>query len=547
MQTKYNAYRIRTSAMVTGLILSIGIAYSACASDLSDQSLSSKIDLLNGRLTVDMPKGTVLDSTPRSTMSEASEVREQETRASVTTGNQRLDLLVRELYAVSGKDFGGNAKKVFEPKLKEGNSKFLLTNKTSKSGLRMCQLISLEATKSNSGNQVVDTAIVENKDGTVQYITVRANSEAAKDWKGVSTLAENILNTIAPGSKTLLSKSRTIEMDTFYGLVAAVQDGTATNSEGGADFHVFTFNKMHELGTPAAYLSVYIGQHPAYRPKDPSTGETGTILGQSIKWQEEQANSMRAAQTLVPLQGTPTVLHIFCVASSEEEISGLIKIAESLSINEKAPANQPPQKAFLLYISNKLPDAIAVCDAAIVSDPGNKDILRVRANSQMKLKEYQAASENYSALIKLEPRNNGNIINRAKCFYELGKYQNTVEDCNQAIEAKLVGNTALILRGQAYTQLKKFKDAQSDFDKALQSDPKDSSCYICRAQLYRTEGAYNKAIADCTKANSIWENDEALVERAQSYEKIGRKDLADKDRFRADEIKTGSSNSHWPY
>jgi Tfp pilus assembly protein PilF len=531
-----------------GLILSIGTASPAESAKLTDQALSSKINLLDGRLTIDMPTGTEVDSEHSSIKrDEASEVLHKETRASVKLDKQQLDLSVRELYATSGNNFDGNARKVFEPNLEAGKSKLSLGVKTIKSGLKMCQLKTEEAAKSNTQNQIVETAIVENTDGTVQFISIRANSDAAKSWKAVSTLADNILSSIAPGTKTLPTKSRKIEIDTFYGLVSLVPEGTATNSDVGADFHVFTFNKIHELGTPAAYLSIYIGQHPAYRPKDLSAGRPGTILGQPIKWQEEHANSLHLAQTLVPLQGTPTVLHIFCVAGSDQDISELIKIAEGLSTNEKAPANLPPQKASLLYICDKFQEAAAVCDAALKSDPVNRDLLRVRADSHMKLKEYQAASLDYSALIKLDKEVSGNIINRAKCFYELGKYQSTVEDCNQAIDANLAGNTALILRGQANTQLKNFKDAQRDFDKALQYDSKDSSCYIARAQLYRAEGAFKKAIEDCTKANSIWENDEALAERACNYEKIGLKNLALKDRARAAEINTGSTNHHWPW
>lgn len=547
MQMKLG-FHVQAAAVASALLLSIGIAPSVCASELSEQALSNKIDVLNGRLTIDMPNGTVVHSEHRSKdMSEASEVQIKETIATVTVGKQQLDLSVRELFAASGRDFVGNAEKVFKPILNDGKSKVSLTFKTIKSGLRMCQVSNAEAAESNTENQIVDAAIVENKDGTVQYISIRANVEAAKDWKAVSTLAGNILSSVAPGNKALPTKARRIEIDSFYGLLASVPDGTATNSDESADFHVFTFHKVHELGTPDGFLSVYIGQHPAYRPKDPTRGMPATILGQSIRWQEEHANSMHAAQTLVPLQGTPTVLHLFCVAGSEEEIAGLIKIAESLSVNEKAPANQPPQKAFFLYICKKYQDAIAICDAALKYEPMDKNLLHVRADSFMKLQKYEAACEDYSALIKLEPKTTSNIINRAKCFYELGRYQNAVEDCNQAINANVTDNAILILRGLAETQLKNFNGARRDFEKVLKSDPEDSSCYIARAQLYRAEGAYKKAIEDCTKANSIWENDDALIERAVSYERLGLKDLAARDRSRAAEINNGSKNSHWPW
>ncbi|MBK8221684.1 MAG: tetratricopeptide repeat protein [Candidatus Obscuribacter sp.] len=546
MQRKNPGYPVLKNAWTTTVVLIIGLASSAYSAELSDRALSSKIDLLDGRLTIDMPSGTVSDSHCHAKGTKvASEVIQKETRASVTAGRQRLDLSVRELFATSGKNFDGSAIKVLQPKPTEGNSNFSL--RTSKSGLRMCQATTKVAAKAGTGSQVVNTAIVENSDGTVQLITISVNSEAARDWKAVSTMAERILNSIAPGTKTLPTISRKIEIDTFYGLVASVPDGIATNCFESADFHVFTFNKLHELSSPAAYLSIYIGQHPSYTPKDPNTGRPGSILNQSIRWQEEHQNSMHAAQTLVPLEGTPTILHIFCVASTPEEISDLIKIAETLSVSENAPANQPTQKAFLLYVSNKLREAVAVCDAALKFAPRNKDLLRVRADSHIKLKEYQLASEDYTALISLNKKAIGNIINRAKCFYELGKYQNTVEDCNKAIEANLTGNAALILRAQANTQLKKFRDAHRDLEKAIQSDPEHPSGYIARAQLYRVEGAYSKAIEDCTKANSLWETDEALIERAFNYEKIGQKDLAEKDRSRAAEITKGPSNSNWPW
>jgi hypothetical protein len=114
-------------AWAAGLILSIGTASPAESAKLTDQALSSKINLLDGRLTIDMPTGTEVDSEHSSIKrDEASEVLHKETRASVKLDKQQLDLSVRELYATSGNNFDGNARKVFEPNLEAGKSNQIL-------------------------------------------------------------------------------------------------------------------------------------------------------------------------------------------------------------------------------------------------------------------------------------------------------------------------------------------------------------------------------------------------------------------------------------
>lgn len=90
--------------LAAGLILSIGTASHADSAELKEEALSSKINLLDGRLTIDVPTGTEVDSERLSQKrDEASEIQDKETRASVKVEKLRLDISAKELFETSGK------------------------------------------------------------------------------------------------------------------------------------------------------------------------------------------------------------------------------------------------------------------------------------------------------------------------------------------------------------------------------------------------------------------------------------------------------------
>lgn len=64
----------------------------------------------------------------------------------------------------------------------------------------------------------------------------------------------------------------------------------------------------------------------------------------------------------------------------------------------------------------------------------------------------------------------------------------------------------------------------------------DDTAYLNRARLYESLGKHKEAVTDYSTSIDLSPSTTALKERANVYDKIGRKDLADKDRKEAERI-----------
>ncbi len=96
---------------------------------------------------------------------------------------------------------------------------------------------------------------------------------------------------------------------------------------------------------------------------------------------------------------------------------------------------------------------------------------------------------------------------------------------------------SLVYREVACLQaLHKTDEAVLCINNLIKQNKQDDSSYLCRARIYESMGKHKEAIADYSKAYDLLPSTTALKERASVYDRIGRKDLADKDRKDAERI-----------
>jgi len=117
------------------------------------------------------------------------------------------------------------------------------------------------------------------------------------------------------------------------------------------------------------------------------------------------------------------------------------------------------------------------------------------------LKQYDKAVAEYTKAIAVNPKNDEAYIARARDYIELRKYDKAVDDCTTVIRLNPKDEEAYKLRGDALCLSKQFEKAIPDFSKAIDLDPQN-----------------------------CWR---ALGARADAYDKLGKRDLAEKDRLKA--------------
>ncbi|MFN6563827.1 MAG: tetratricopeptide repeat protein [Nostoc sp. ChiSLP01] len=127
---------------------------------------------------------------------------------------------------------------------------------------------------------------------------------------------------------------------------------------------------------------------------------------------------------------------------------------------------------------------------------------------------YEGAVQDFSQLIKLEPKNALAYNKRGDAYYRLGDYEQAQADSSQAILLNPQDANAYYDRGFALYELGKYKEAIADYTQTIKLNSQDAYAYYGRG-LARIQIKDNKgALGDFTKAIAIKpEYTEAYLQR----------------------------------
>jgi len=266
----------------------------------------------------------------------APEPNADETRIVLDGGKERLVVVANETHALAGSNFAKNVQRVINEWQGEDKhqSYIVAPNVISHDGLKLI-VVTLKNGATQSGEaRLVEACFACGKDGTVQYVAAYANPEAAKDWSGISGLAQRIIETLVPGQAQSHLERRTVEIDPDLGLKISLPEGIMYIDQPGPDFHVCHFYPCRELGEHAAGMGIYIGYAPNFQPANSTKQESGVVLGQSVGWFESKKGDEHQFEALIHPREIPRVaLHIFLSSTDERDLTALKKVAETLTIS----------------------------------------------------------------------------------------------------------------------------------------------------------------------------------------------------------------------
>jgi len=154
--------------------------------------------------------------------------------------------------------------------------------------------------------------------------------------------------------------------------------------------------------------------------------------------------------------------------------------------------------------------------------------------------DYKQAEVEIDRAIALMPNAKKYYQFRYKIYRVLKKYDQAIADCTEVIALDPEYPTSeLVNRAEIYMVQKKYTEAIKDYTAAIKAaDKRAERIYVDRALAYQMLNMHAEAAADCTKALSHLainkanrrHDYKALKIRAESYEKLGKKDLAANDR-----------------
>lgn len=157
-------------------------------------------------------------------------------------------------------------------------------------------------------------------------------------------------------------------------------------------------------------------------------------------------------------------------------------------------------------------------------NPNESKAYSRRSAAWVELGNYQEAIKDYTQCLKLQPNFVKGYVARAGLFKDAGNLQRAIDDCTHAISIGSDWNhIAYRLRGDCYGLLKNYQAAIEDYSQSIRSDPENiEGCYQKRGYCHQQLEHYHEAIEDCTQAlrcNS--EIIECYQIRAQSHQALG--------------------------
>ena len=326
----------RMSLVVGSLVASVGwwSAPTLAASFADLPPDWGEVALLNDRLRVRAPKAAA-PAPPGFGLMEAPAAPEHRLRLIIDSGPLRLVALVAELFRVSP---GGLAQlgPAFLKTIGEDRRIGPLSVAPSATGADGLEVLEYEprgAVKLGDAN-FIRGVLTKLPDGTVQSINFFVNDPALADLPAARRLIADMIASLKPGSRPLLTGMRaqppggTLTLDLLPGYTAYWQRGP--------DFDVYWIEHLVPLNQPSGRLGIYSGHHPQRgRHPDNARMQRVVLFGVAAQWYvwEGPANLTNAPrfflEAFVPESGTRLMRHVFLEAITAAESADFQRMAES--------------------------------------------------------------------------------------------------------------------------------------------------------------------------------------------------------------------------
>ncbi len=163
-----------------------------------------------------------------------------------------------------------------------------------------------------------------------------------------------------------------------------------------------------------------------------------------------------------------------------------------------------------------------------------------RGLALMDVGRFNEAVDDFTFVIRHEPRIAGFFDNRQNAFRRSGQLDDALKDANEAI--RLAPTYSFVFRGRAnvYNDMGKFDLAALDYDQAIRLAPDHRGLFIDRGKIFRSQSKFDQAISDFSHALDLdkkWTA--AYRERGLTYKMTGQSQPAVEDLTAYDRLEPG--------
>jgi tetratricopeptide (TPR) repeat protein len=148
----------------------------------------------------------------------------------------------------------------------------------------------------------------------------------------------------------------------------------------------------------------------------------------------------------------------------------LYKRADFLDKEEAAKSHPKRTYYFRKPEAADLDKLVQLSTKQLNARPDNAKALHIRAMSLMKLGAFEAAAEDYSAMLRLDSRDVATLYNRGCAREKMGNFQAAIKDFTEVLARDPLFAAAAYARGACQNQIGNFDDAINDYNMALSRD-----------------------------------------------------------------------------
>lgn len=221
---------------------------------------------------------------------------------------------------------------------------------------------------------------------------------------------------------------------------------------------------------------------------------------------------------------------------------------EDLKMAIKLNQDIPTTYGFMAQIYDASKDnakSIEILSQGIAKFPREEDLRQARAVQYLEQGRKKEAKADYDGILEIDPKDAYIYLVRGQLNESFKDYDSALNDYQNAIkyEKKDVTIPKKILaykaRANLFSKMGKHKQAIEELTRALTVDKTDEEAFRFRGQTYEALSMYDRALADYTTSIDLAPQFAAASYEARSrvYQRIGKFDLAEKDRAKATKMR----------
>jgi tetratricopeptide (TPR) repeat protein len=127
--------------------------------------------------------------------------------------------------------------------------------------------------------------------------------------------------------------------------------------------------------------------------------------------------------------------------------------------------------------------SLLACSQRLQNSPYDIALYGQRGIAFMVRDNYEAALEDFTHMIKLDPNYADAYIKRSMIFMKTDAYEAVIRDLSKAIELNPLLSNSFVNRGRAYQELGRLEEALADYQQAHQLSPHDESIQKSLSEL----------------------------------------------------------------